>query len=115
MGSPLEVPQIVDLVGLPIEVVPLDSPGVVSVTAWANAGAVVTLTWDEIAGSVMLRWIEAGKERLVLEREAASKISVREEGGQVLFRVWFDAGDVGGQLVVWVGEAIAVSDVILRK
>ena len=58
MSAMREVPQIADLAGLPVEVVPSDTPGVVSVTAWANDGAVLTLTWDEIAGSVSVRWLE---------------------------------------------------------
>lgn len=115
MGSPLEVPLLVDLEGLPIEVAPQDAPGVVSVRATALDGSVVTITWDEIAGSVMLRWHQAGSERLVIARESITKVSIREELGQVVFRVWLDAGDVGGQLSIFVGEVVVVSDVILRK
>lgn len=110
----LEVPQLTDLDGLPLDVAS-DEQGVVSVTAWANDGDVVTLTWDVIAGSVNLRWLEGADERLVLERETASKISVREEQGQVQFWIWSDADGLGGQLIVCVGERVTVSDAILRK
>jgi hypothetical protein len=115
MSATLEVPQIADLGDLPIEVAPLDAPGVVAVTAWATDGAAVTLTWDVIARSVSVRWLEAGDERLTLEREAASKVSVREERGQVEFWVWSDTQDLAGQLVVRVGDHVGVSDAILHR
>ncbi|QRP47966.1 hypothetical protein [Amycolatopsis sp. FDAARGOS 1241] len=111
----MEVPQLSDLDGLPIEVVPADEPGVVSMTARANDGSGVTLTWDEIAGAVHVRWTEANKERLPLERETVSKVSVREEHGQIEFWVWSDADGLGGQLIVRVGEHVRVSDALLRK
>jgi hypothetical protein len=115
MGAILEVPQLADLAGLPVEVTTLDAPGTVSVTAWANDGAVVTLTWDEIAGSVSVRWVEHGTERLALERESVSKVSVRGERDRVEFWVWLAADGLGGQLVVRVGEHVGLVDAILRK
>ena len=115
MSTLLEVPRIAELDGLPVEVSPSETTGVVSVTAWANDGSVVTLTWDEIAGSVNVRWLEGGDERLVLERETASKVSVREEDDQVQFWIWSEADGLGGQLVVRVGEHVVVSDALLRK
>ena len=111
----LEAPRISDLDGLPVEVVAADEPGVVSVTTWANDGSVVTLTWDEMAGSVHLRWTDADEERLVVERESASRVSVRENHGQIEFWVWSDAGGLGGQLVVRVAEHVCVSDALLRR
>lgn len=74
MSALLEVPRIADLDGLPVEVAASGTPGVVAVAARASDGAVVTLTWDEVAGSVSIRWVEAGDERLALEREIASKV-----------------------------------------
>jgi hypothetical protein len=114
MNAQLEVPELADLAGLPVDVVS-DSAGVVSVTTWANDGDVVTLSWDEIAGSVNIRWLEGDVERLVLERETVSKVSIREEQSQVQFWIWSDAAGLGGQLVVRVGERVMVSDAILRK
>ncbi len=111
----MEVPQLSDLDGLPVEVVNSEEAGVVSVTSRANDGSVVTLTWDETAGSVHVRWTEADEERLVVERELASKVSVREDHGRVEFWIWSDAGGLGGQLVVRVGEHVGVSDALLRK
>jgi hypothetical protein len=115
MSAQLEVPQPSDLDDLSIEVIQSDEPGVVSLTAWANDGAVVTLTWDEIAGSVLVTWMEANEERVRIEREMASKVSVREDRGQVEFWVWTDVGGLGGQLVVRVGEQVGLSDVLLRQ
>lgn len=115
MGALMEVPQLADLDGLPVEVVRAEEPGVVSVTGWANDGSVVTLTWDETAGSVHVRWTEAGEERLLFEREMASRVSVRENHGQIEFWVWSDAGGLGGRLVVRVGDHVGVSDALLRK
>ena len=115
MSALLEVPRITDLDGLPVDVASSDELGVVAVTASAGDGAVVTLTWNEVAGSVSIRWLEAGDERLALEREIATKVSVCEEHGQVEFRVWSEADGLGGQLVVRVGEHVGVSDALLRK
>lgn len=115
MSVLLEVPRIADLNLLPVEVSKPGDPGVVSVTSWASDGAVVTLTWDEIAGSVSIRWLDAEGERMFLERETASKVSIRDERGQIEFWVWSEAAGLGGQLVVRIGEHVAVSDVLLRK
>lgn len=115
MSALMEVPQLSDLDGLPVEVVSSEEPGVVSVTSWANDGSVVTVTWDEIAGSVQVRWTEADEERLVVEREMVSKVSVREDHGRIEFWIWSDAGVLGGELVVRVGDHVGVSDVLLRK
>lgn len=115
MSALMEVPRLSDLDGLPVEIVSSEEPGVVSVTSWANDGSVVTLTWDETAGSVHVRWAEADEERLVLEREMASKVSVREDRGRIEFWIWSDAGGLGGQLVVRVGDHVGVSDALLRK
>ncbi|MFD7077075.1 hypothetical protein ACFV9G_22895 [Nocardioides sp. NPDC059952] len=110
-----EVPQIADLGGLPVEVVSLESPGVVAVTAWANDGDTVTLTWDEIAGSASVRWIAGEETRLSLERELLSKISVREEAaGRVEFWIWSESPELGGQLIVRVGVRVSVEDALLR-
>lgn len=115
MSAPMDVPRLADLHGLPIEVVPSDEPGIVSVTSWANDGSVVTLTWDEAAGSVQVRWTEADEVRLLVERETVSKVTVREDRGQIEFWVWSDAGGLGGQLVVRVGDRVGVSDALLRR
>ncbi len=111
----MEVPRLSDLEGLPVEVVSSDEPGVVSLTSWANDGSIVTLTWDETAGSVHVRWTEADEERLVLERETVSKVSVREDHGRIEFWIWSDAGGVVGQLLVRVGDHVGVSDALLRR
>jgi hypothetical protein len=110
-----EVPRLSDLDGLPVQVVSSNEPGVVSVTSRASDGSVVTLTWDESAGSVHVRWTEGDEERLLVERETASKVSVREDHGRIEFRVWSDTGGLGGQLVVRVGDHVCVSDALLRK
>ncbi len=114
MSAQLEVPRLDDLRDLPIEIEPSDQAGVVSLTAWANDGGSVTLTWDEIAGSARIRWIDGDSERLVLERETVSKISVRDVGGSVRFRVWSRSHGLGGELVVDVGERVSVRDALLR-
>lgn len=110
-----EVPQVADLGGLPVEVVSLESPGVVALTAWANDGDIVTLTWDEIAGSASVRWLAGDETRLSLERELLSKISVREAtAGRIEFWIWSESPELGGQLVVRVGDHVSVADALLR-
>lgn len=115
MSAPMDVPRLADLHGLPIDVVPSEEPGVVSVTSWANDGSVVTLTWDETAASVHVRWMEVDEVRLVVEREMVSKVSIRHDRGEIEFWVWLDAGGLGGQLVVRVGDRVGVVDALLRK
>lgn len=73
------------------------------------------MTWDEIACSVSVRWQEGDEDRLILERETASKVSVREEQGRIEFWIWSDADGLGGELVVRVGDRVNVSDALLRK
>lgn len=114
MSAQLEVPRLDDLGELGLAIEPSEQPGVVSLTAWADDGSSVTLTWDEIAGSASIRWLDGDDERLVLERETASKISVREEGGGVHLRVWSRSEGLHGELVVRVGEGVSVRDVLLR-
>jgi hypothetical protein len=114
VSAVLEVPRISDLDALSVEVVFSDEPGVASVTARANDGAVVILTWDEIAGSVSVRWVEDGIERLALDRESASKVSIREERGRVEFWIWSGVDGLSGQLIVSAAERVSVTDVLLR-
>lgn len=113
-GRVFEVPRLPDLDGLSVEVTTTDEAGVVSVTAWANDGAVVTVVWDEIAASVHVRWVEDGVERWTLDRELASKLSVREERGRVEFWIWSGLDGFRGQLVVSVAEQVRVADVFLQ-
>ncbi|GAA1845729.1 hypothetical protein [Agromyces salentinus] len=115
MSAAMEVPLLSDLDGLAVEVGPPESLGLASVTCWADDGSVVTLRWDEIAKSVHVRWTESGEDRLIVEREAVTKVSVRENSGRVEFWVWSDGGSLGGQLVVRVGERVHVSDALLRR
>ena len=82
--------------------------------AWANDGSAVELAWDEIAGSASIRWVNGDELRLALERETASKISVREESGRIEFRVCSRCEGLGGLLTVQVGEHVAVHDTLLR-
>jgi hypothetical protein len=114
MSGQFEVPHLDDLSDLAVAIEPSEQPGVVSLTAWAGDGSSVTLTWDEIAGSVSVRWVEGDQERLVLERETASKVSVRAEGASLQFHVWSYSQDLGGKLVVRIGEGVSVRDVLLR-
>lgn len=115
MSRTMEVPHPLDLDGLPVDVVRSEELGVVSVTGWSNDGSVVTLTWDETAGSVHVRWVEDDEERLVLEREATCKVSVRESHGEIEFWVWSDTAGLVGQLFVRIASHVRVSDSLLRN
>jgi type II secretory pathway component PulM len=114
MSAQFEVPRLDDLSDLGIAIESSEQAGIVSLTAWANDGSSVTLTWDEIAGSATVRWLDGDHERLVLERETASKISVQDVGGSVYFRVWSRAERLAGELIVQVGERVSVHDALLR-
>jgi hypothetical protein len=110
----IEVPRPDDLEGLPVDVALGDEPGVCSVTTWADDGDDVTVTWDQLAGSVQVRWRSRDVDRLTLTREAASKVSVRYEGGQVEFHVWLRSDGLSGELVVIAGALVTVADTLLR-
>lgn len=114
MSARLEVPHLEDLRDLGLVIEPSEQSGVVSLTARAVDGGAVTLTWDEIAASASVRWVDGDQERLVLEREAASKIAVHADGACVQFHVWSRSQDLGGELVVRVGAGVYVRDALLR-
>lgn len=115
MSDVMEVPQLSDLEDLPVEVSSTGEPGVVILTSWANDGSTVTFTWNEMARSIHVRWVESGEVRLLMEREAATKVSVRECHGRIELWVWFNADSLGGKLVVRVGDRVHISDALLRK
>ena len=83
-------------------------------TAFSIDGDVVTLSWDENAASVHVRWLSADEERVVLERETASKVSIRGEKRHVQFWIWSRSEGLSGQLVVRIGDRVTVSDAILQ-
>ena len=111
--SRLEVPHLTDLDEDRVDVVSHEA-GVASVTAQARDGDLVTLTWDELACSVHVRWMSGSHERLTLERETASKVSVRVDHDQVQFHVWSEANDLRGKLVVRIGGLVEVIDALLE-
>ena len=114
MSAQLEVPRLEDLSDIGIMVEPSEQPWVVSLVAWAQDGSTVTLTWDEIAGSARIRWTIGNEVRLVVERETPVKISVRDEHGAIEFHVWSRWEGIGGELIVRVGEHVAVHDTLLH-
>ncbi len=114
MSTRLEVPRLADLGEYRVEVAS-HALGVASVTAQARDGDQVTLTWDEFVRSVNIRWMSGAHERLILERESASKVSVREDHGQVQFHIWSVAQDLRGKLVVRIGAHVGVTDALLES
>jgi hypothetical protein len=110
----MEVPNTEDLHGLPVYVEVGEEPGVVTITARADDGDVVSLAWDEVAASARIRWAADDVDRLVLEREAVSRIAVCQEGGWVDLRVRTRTDALKGELVVRVGDRVAITDVLLR-
>lgn len=110
----LEVPRVSDLDGLPVEVVTDEETMVVTVTSRTGDGSTVTLSWDETARSAHLRWSEDGHTRFIVERETASKVSIREQGGGVELRVWSASPGLSGQLLVRVDDRVTVEDALLR-
>ena len=110
----LEVPSLTELADLPVNVVPMDEPGVVAVTAHADDGDAVTITWDEFARSVTIRWMTSDVERVRVERELATRVSVIQNKGAIEFRSWMRTSDTGGQFLVRVADRVSLSDAILR-
>jgi len=114
MKNRFEAPRAEDLVELGVVVEPSDEPGVISVSAWASDSDFVTVSWDEVAGSVSVRWMGGGTARVTIERELVSVVSVGRHDTSVEFRIRSSWGGLGGQLVVTVGEHISVTDTVLR-
>lgn len=114
MGSEtLEVPVVDDLVELGLVVDRHDDAWVTTVTAWATDGSRVALTWDAIARSVTVRWFDDAGERAVLERETATRVSVRKHSGTIELRVWTRSEGVGGVLLIRVSDKVTLSDALL--
>lgn len=111
----LDVPQADDVRDLALEWARSDKPWVTAVTAWANDGGVVTVTWDEVARSVHVRWVEAGEDRLLLERETATKVSISGDSGLVEFHIWSEVTGLAGHLALRVGRTVTITDALLRN
>lgn len=115
MPERMEAPNLEALRGLPVEIAQARSRGSWLSPAKASNGDVVSLAWDEIAASVRFNWLVDDAERLVLEREEISQLSVHEEQGEIHFRIWCRTDGLGGELVARVGDDVAFSDVLLRR
>jgi hypothetical protein len=114
MFDSIEVPRWDDMSGLPVEVVPGDESGVCSVTAWAGNGDDATVTWDEQARSVHVRWQSDNVARLTIAREMVSKVTIRDTGEHIEFHVWLRSDGLGGELIITIGTHIDVTDTLLR-
>lgn len=114
MAGLIEVPHLDDLRDFGVVIDPSDQPAVVSLTASANDGDTVTLTWDELARSVCIRWLSGDRERLLVTRETASKVSVRDDHGVIQFLVWSRSDGLGGELVVRIADRVSVRDTLLQ-
>ena len=114
MGAPLEVPTLEDLTNLGLDVETAEEPWIVSVSAVAKDGDKVVVTWDEISGSVHVRWINTDETRLVLERDIVTKVSIQSNRDALEFRIWSRSADVTGELTVCVGAHVACHDALLR-
>ncbi|WP_265523125.1 hypothetical protein [Oerskovia flava] len=114
MTGSVEVPGGDDLSGLPVDVSQGEEPWVRTITARAGDGDELTLTWDEVAASVHVRWSSSGRTRLEVYRECLTKVSVRDVGSCVELRVWCRDVELGGQLVAEIGERVVVTDTLLR-
>jgi hypothetical protein len=111
----LQVPDLSEIGHLPVDVVQLVEPGVVAVTAWANDGDAVTVTWDDVAASIHVRWVVGEQDRALIERETSTTVSIRGERGVVEFRIWSEMSGFSGELVVRVGEHVTITDALLHR
>ena len=111
----LEVPPVAEIIHLPVELVPVEGDGVVSVRAYADDGDAVRLTWDVFACSCTIWWMQGDVQRLRIERELATKVSIREDHGAIEFWCWTRGEDFAGTLVVRLASCVTVSDTLLRQ
>lgn len=114
MSAPLVAPRPEDLASLGLDVQAAEEPWIVSVSVAAKDGDEVVITWDEISGSVHVRWMNAEETRLVIEREIVSKVSIHRDRDGLEFRIWSRSADVTGELTLRVGAHVAVHDAMLR-
>lgn len=115
MSRRLEVPLDEDLAELPLEVLSGESLGVSTVLAVAGDGSELSVTWDEIACSVTVRWRSEGTDRLVMTRETATQVTIRDERDHTDFRIRSESDELTGELVIGVGSVVTVSDALLRR
>jgi hypothetical protein len=110
----LQLPTAEDVRNLPLEWAQLDEPWATAVTARAGDGGAVTVTWDEFAESVHVRWVEDDLDRLVSTREPATQVSISGRDGSVFFQVSSRSDGLVGELLIHVGDQVVVTDTLLR-
>lgn len=114
MDYAFESPLVEDLIEIGLRVHLSDDNSSVSVTAWSRGGHAVTVAWDEVACSARVACSVEGRLVVTIERESVTKVSVSRIGTSINLRIRSSFGPMDGDLVVTVGEEIAVNDQILR-
>lgn len=96
-------------------VVAVDAPGAVTITAIADDGQHLAVTWNEAARTVHARWTEKGRLRADIERKDVSRISLRDEHAR--FELWIWAGGWGqeNRLILKVGEHISMHNHMIAE
>lgn len=108
-----EAPRAEDLdhiEGVDVTLPSTDEPWIVSVTARADDGAQVTMTWDVSARSVAIKWIDEQGEVMALERETVTKVAVGDERSSIWFHVLSRSEGLSGELQVRIGDRVNVRD-----
>ena len=77
------------------------------------SGEQVVLTYDVLGRSVSCSVTQQGATRLQLTRGGAVRLWVDRVADEVVCTVEFDTDSLGGRLVIRVGAAVSVSDVLL--
>ncbi|WP_129668652.1 hypothetical protein [Phytoactinopolyspora endophytica] len=118
MYRPVQAPDDYELALLGVDVEHGDEPAQRIVTVVAGDGSRVVLAWDAWSNSATVRWHIGNHERLVMELETITEITIREESDHVRFRLRSEVGGkddtLVGELVVLVGSEVSVSDTVLR-
>lgn len=116
MCPPLTAPDADDLAVLGLDTWTVDEPWVRSVSFPTEDQGDVTVTWDEIAGSVHVRWAAPDGRRVVeVTRETVERVAVTPEGAGHRTTVTSTSDGIAGRLVVTVTPAgVEVDDTLLR-
>ncbi|WP_129669398.1 hypothetical protein [Phytoactinopolyspora endophytica] len=118
MYMPVKAPDDYELALLAVDVGHGDEPAQRTVTVVAGDGSRVVVAWDAWSNSATVRWYIGNHERLVMERETITEITIREERDHIRFRLRSEIEGQDdrfvGELVVLVGSDVSVSDTVLR-
>lgn len=109
--SPLEAPLLEDLreMGLDAE---WSGPTSMRLTAIADDDDRVCCEWDVDGRSVQITWSQGAETIAVIQREHVSTLTVNVDRGVCRVRVVTRADELTGELVLFIGRAVSIEELL---